>query len=416
MAGSGVSGGDGPTNVVQVNFQSPGHPNRGRTNSATASSTKTLRTEAEELSKRNDPFQKLTTRLTYFFSKPESQNDKAQEIKNACWDDLTDDKRPVFEPNFGNLTNATFSKSPKGLTITLSQDHVDQGYLQVLSDLTLVAEVIKRSINQNSENAIVGFTSDPIEKIKIISHPKRNTEITVQEMRKNNPYEIGPEFKFVNSIKNGIIPVANGMFNLDDVLAGKHRTSGENNHQLEVLAFNRSENTLNNPLLHMFEIHKPILTAQNKIYLTTDANPDSYENEAIMQAFKYHDPQNKLLELLGDHNNGKVFHKTTHKPPQRYSPDTDHLDPIYTASIRNMSDYTPDDKNSEYYHHGTGEMLRHPDLGALARIDSLKLLTQGAYTKDYEGMLTTQYTKNNVNRQLLRDIHTKHQAAATKGN
>ena len=400
--------------VITVNFTG-GERGKVIDSLAIAPSTRFSRTDAQNFSQGNDPFEELTTRLTDFFSKPESQNDRAQEIKNACWDDLTDDKKPVFEPDFSNLKNAQFSKSPEGLTITLSPEHVNEGYLQVLSDLTLVAEVIKKSISKEAEDPI-GFTSNPIEKIKIISHPERNTEITVQEMRKNNPYEIGPEFKFVNLRKDGIIPVANGMFNLDDVLAGKHRTSGENNHQLEVLAFNRLENTLNNPLLHMFEIHKPILTAQNKIYLTTDANPDSYENEAIMQAFKYHDPQNKLLELLGDHNNGKVFHKTTHKPPQRYSPDTDHLDPIYTASIRNMSDYTPDDKNSEYYHHGTGEMLRHPDLGALARIDSLKLLTQGAYTKDYEGMLTTQYTKNNVNRQLLLDIHTKHQAAATKGN
>ena len=308
--------------VIPVNFTSG---NRGRIlNDNNSGVNQPGRPRVEELSKKNDSFEELATRLTDFFSKSESQNDQAQEIKNACWNDLTDDKKPVFEPDFSNLKNAQFSKSSEGLTITLSKEHVNEGYLQVLSDLTLVAEVIKRSINQNSENAIVGFTSDPIEKIKIISHPKRNTEITVQEMRKNNPYEIGPEFKFVNSRKDGIIPVANGMFNLDDVLAGKHRTSGENNHQLEVLAFNRSENTLNNPLLHMFEIHKPILTAQNKIYLATDANPDSYENEAIMRAFKYQDPQNKLLELLGDHNNGKVFHKTTHKPPKRYSPDTDH--------------------------------------------------------------------------------------------
>ena len=416
MTGSGIHIGQTDagqtTNVVAITTRKPVPVIESTENPLLPPGNSPVSTDIRRLSQKNDPFGDLATRLTDVFS--ESRNNKAQEIKNACWSDLTEDKKPVFEPNFENLKTAQFSKSPEGLTITLSPDHVDQGYLQVLSDLTLVAEMIKRSINKNSENSIVGFTSDPIEKIKIISHPKRNTVITVQAMIKNNPYEIGPEFKFVNSRKDGIIPVANGMFNLDDVQADKLRTRSENNHQLEVLAFNRSENTLNNPLLHMFAMQKPILTAQNRIYLTPLANSDSYEHEAIMRAFKYEPHHQKLLEFLGQHNGGTVFHKTTHNPPTRESLETSHLDPSYTDAVREMSDYTRDQEKPEYYHHGTEEMLRHPDLGLLARMDGLTLLEQGTYPKD-EGLLTTRYTKENVDRELLLNIHAKH-VAKNKAN
>jgi hypothetical protein len=80
-----------------------------------------------------------------------------------------------------------------------------------------------------------------------------------------------------------------------------------------------------------------------------------------------------------------------------------------------MSDYTPDRDNPEYYHHGTEEMLRHPDLGPLARADGVKLLTQATYPKD-QGMLLTQYAKDNVDKSLLLQIHERHQALADKAH
>ncbi|MEB3315559.1 MAG: hypothetical protein VKK32_05050 [Candidatus Melainabacteria bacterium] len=415
MISSGVNGGDGPSstgdNLITVDFTTNKPRSERVTNERPTHNSPSSRADVQYLSQFNDPFTELATRLTDFFSKPESENHQAQEIKNACWNDLTDDKRPVFEPNFGNLRDAQFSKSPEGLTITLSQDHVEQGYLQVLSDLTLVAEVIKRSISKEAEDPI-GFTANPIENIKIISHPKRNTEISVKEMIKNEPYEVGPEFKFVNSRKDGVIPVANGMFNLGDVQAGKLRTPHKNNHELEVLAFKNTPD----PILEMFAINKPLLTARNTIYLASPANPDSYEHEAIMDAFDYQTPRAELINILSNYNNdGKVFYATTHNPPKRGSLETSHVDPNSATILRNMLDYSQDANNPERYHPNTLDMLRHRDLDPLARIDALTLLTQGTYPQHPNGgLLTTQYTLEHRDMGKLREIHAKHQKAANK--
>jgi hypothetical protein len=248
MAISGVSGGNGPSghnNVIRVNFQPPGHPSRGKIQSPTAPLIDPPRANAEELSKRDDPFQKLATRLTNFFSNPESDNNKAQEIKNACWDNLTEEEKPVFKPDFANLRNAQFFKSPEGLTITLNPGHVDQGYLQVLADLTLVAEMIKKSIDKDAEDSIGGFNSHPIEKIKIISHPDRNLTLSSPEIIKISDYQLGPEFKFIESEAYGLIPVANGMFNLNDVQEGKLSTPNNNNNHLDNGVIKNSQSSLN---------------------------------------------------------------------------------------------------------------------------------------------------------------------------
>ena len=274
-----------------------------------------------------------------------------------------------------------------------------------------MAEVIKRLIDNRTEDCITGFNAHPVEKIKIISHPKRNTEITVKQMIGNQPYEVGPEFKFVNSRNDGIIPVANGMFNLGDVHGGELRTPSESNHHLEALAF---KNT-NDPILDMFAVNKPLFTARNTIHLASAANPNSYEHEAIMDAFKYREPRAKLIEILSDHNEGKVFYATTHKPPERGSLEKSHVDPNYASVLRKMSDYIKDGDSPERYHHNTLEMLGHHNLNQLARIDALTLLTQGTYPQHPdEGLLTTQYTLKHRDMGKLREIHAKHQEAANK--
>jgi hypothetical protein len=419
MMDSGVDGANGinlhnkpSSKVIEANF-TPG-AERGRIAKSEEPPRLTgSRANVEELSQKNDPFGDLATRLADFFSKPESLNDKAPAIKNACWNDLTD-KKPVFEPNFDNLRKAQFSKSPEGgLTITLSPDHVDQGYLQVLSDLTLVAEVIKRSIYKNAEDPIRGFVdAEPIEKIKIITHPERNAEISVQEMIKNKPYEVGPEFKFVNSRKDGVIPVANGMFNLGDVQADKLRTPLNNNHKLEIFAFKNTPDAI----LETFAINKPLLTARNTIYLASPANPNSYEHEAIMDACDYKRHRVELISILSDHNDdSRVFYPTTHNPPSRRSLEKSHVDPLYADRLRKMLDYTQDEDNPERYHLNRLEVLGHRDLDPLARIDALALLTQGTYPEHPdEGLFTTQYARTHRDMKKLREIHKKHQEAANK--
>jgi hypothetical protein len=373
------------------------------------------RVGVEGLSQRNDPFGELATRLTDFFS--ESRNDKAQAIKNACWGELKSDKKPVFEPNFENLRAATFSKSPEspeGLTITLSPEHVNEGYLQVLSDLTLVAEVIKRSIYKGGEDIIEGFTSDPIEKIKIITHPERNLVIPGEEIVKNNPYEIGPEFKFIKSATYGLIPVANGMFNLNDFQTGKLRTPNKGNKRLEPLAFNSLNKSLYDPILQMFEIQRPYLTAQNKIHLTP-LDTDSYGYEITMYAFGYKDAQTQLLTLLGEHNKGDVFANTSHQRPTHQSLDVCHLDAKYTTSIREMSRYKTDENQSSYRHHGTSEMLEHTDLSPLTRIDALKAINQGVNPRRVVGgTLLPLYASEHADLDRIQEIHRKYEAAGKR--
>jgi hypothetical protein len=369
----------------------------------------------KDLSQGNDPFEELTTRLTDFFSKPESENNQAQGIKNACWNNLTEEQKPVFKPDFDNLRTAQFSKSPEGgLTITLSSNHVYQGYLQVLSDLTLVAEVIKRSIYKGAENPIGGFDAKHIEKIKIITHPERNLVIPGEEIVKNNPYEIGPEFKFIKSATCGLIPVANGMFNLDDFITGKLRTPNNNNSHLEPLAFNSLNKSLNDAVLQLFELQRPYLTAQNKIHLTP-LNTDSYGYEITMDAFGYKGAQTELLTLLGKHNNGDVFTDTSHQRPRDQSLEVCHLDPKYTISVREMSRYKPDEQQLSYHHHGRQEMLEHQDLNVLSRFDALKAINQGANPrKGTGGTLLPLYASVHADTDRMHEIHRKYEAAGKR--
>ena len=323
-----------------------------------------------KLSEKNDPFGDLATRLTDFFSQPESQNHQAQEIKNACWDSLGDDKKPVFKPVFEHLKTATFSKSPEGLTITLSPNHVDQGYLQVLSDLTLVAEVIKRSINQNSENAIVGFTSDPIEKIKIISHPDRNLVIPVTQINKNLNYQIGPEFKFIESETYGLIPVASGMFNLDDVQKGKLKTRNNNNSQLEQFAFNGSDT---NTLAHVADLRKMYFTPYNTMFVSP-MNEFHRAYRIIQDGFEYREPTEQFEEIIKNHNSGPIYdHMIT--PAISRSTEASPLDASYTGAVREMGRLQK--KDPETFIHGNPEIFTNQNLSELTKVDSLKLLTHG---------------------------------------
>lgn len=375
MTGSGVGGGgklvigDFGGGVTRLDTNTP--PIEATGTQSANSQVLDLRPKLKQLSQGNDPFEELATRLTDFFSKPEAQNDKAPAIKNACWNDLTDDKKPVFEPTFENLTGAKFSKNPEGgLTITLSQEHVNEGYLQVLSDLTLVAEVIKRSIHQNSENAIVGFTSDPIEKIKIITHPERNLVIPVDQITKNLDYKIGPEFKFIKSETYGLIPVANGMFNLSDVQAGKLRAPISSNSHLESLAFNASDD---NPLPQITDFRKTYFTAFNKLFVSP-MNEHHRAYRIIQDGFEYRKPTENFEQIIKEHNNGQIYdHMNT--PAISRSTEASHLDASYTGAVREMGRLQ--EKNSETFIHGNPDIFANQQLSELTKVDSLKLLTHG---------------------------------------
>ena len=368
MISSEISGGDGPSNTPSNLIIGDFTRNRTRServaNPGQTHSSLGYRADAQGLFQAHDPFTELATRLTDFFSNPESDNNKAQEIKNACWDNLTDGKKPVFEPNFENLRNAKFSKSQEGLTITLSQDHVEQGYLQVLSDLTLVAEVIKRSIDKSTEDSITGFTSNPIENIKIISHPDRNLLIPLNQINRNLDYKIGPEFKLIES-KSGLTPVASGMFNLDDVQANKLKTPSSNNSHLGDLAFNaRTEN----PLQEMYDLRTAYLTASNKIFLTP-LNKARGTN-LVMEGFGYDKPNQELEDLVGQHNKGRIYNNDISVPLRR-DIGTTSLDPDYRKALREMSDYELENPNKIL--HRSPEALSHPQIGRLIAIDALQL-------------------------------------------
>jgi hypothetical protein len=329
--------------------------------------TISTRQTGNSLSQSNDPFGDLAARLTDFFSNSESRNNTTQEIQNACWNDLTQDKKPVFEPNFKNLETAQFSKSPEGLTITLSQDHVDQGYLQVLSDLTLVAEVIKRSISKEAEHSI-GFTSDPIEKIKIITHPDRNLVIPVEKINRNLDYKIGPEFKFIKS-KSDLTPVASGMFNLDDVQSNKLRTRSSNNNHLEDFAFNALSE---NPLQEMYDLRTAYLTASNKIFLTP-LDIKTRGTKLVMEGFGYDKPNQELESIVGQHNGGRIYNNDI-LIPLRKDIGTTSLDPSYTEAVRKISEYEIETPTKIL--HGSPEALSHRQVERLTAIDALKLFNR----------------------------------------
>jgi hypothetical protein len=398
MAISGVNGGDGPSGtdskVIRVNFGDRSH--RIITNPGQTHSSPSYRADARDLFQVHDPFTELATRLTDFFSKPESENHEAQEIKNACWNDLADDKRPVFEPNFENLRNAKFSKSQEGLIITLSKDHVDQGYLQVLADLTLVAEVVKRSINRNTEDSITGFNSNPIEKIKIISHPDRNLLIPLNQIQRNLDYKIGPEFKLIES-KSGLTPVASGMFNLDDVQANKLKTPSDNNSHLGDLAFNAQTE---NPLQEMYDLRTAYLTASNKIFLTPLTRARG--TNLVMEGFGYDKPNQELEDLVGQHNKGRIYNNDISVPLRR-DIGTTSLDPDYRKALRTMSDYEFETPTKIL--HRSPEALSHPQIGRLIAIDALQLFKREiAVVAPDNTWIIPGYAIDNANREAIHRI------------
>jgi hypothetical protein len=357
-------------NLIPIDFNAKKRID-GQTNTSALepSSSKEPRTAIQRFSQGNDPFEELATRLTDFFLQPESQNNKAQAIKNACWGELTPDKKPVCEPNFENLRAATFFKSPEGLTITLSPDHVDQGYLQVLSDLTLVAEVIKKLISKEAEDPI-GFTSNPVENIKIITHPKRNLVIPVEEITKSLDYQIGPEFKFIESETYGLIPVANGMFNPDDVQKGKVKTRKDSSIELEQFAFNGSAT---NTLAHVAEFRKLYYTGQDRMFVSP-MNRHHRAYRIMEDGFGYREQIEKLEEILKKHNKGTIY---DHMNPPAISRSTKAypLDASYTRAVREMGQLK--EKDSETFIHTNPDIFTNEQLSELAKLDGLKLLTHG---------------------------------------
>ncbi len=390
--------------VITVNFTGG---ERGRILDDNNSGVNQLgRPRVEELSKKNDSFEELATRLTDFFSQPEAQNDKASAIKNACWNDLTDDKKPVFEPDFSNLKNAQFSKSSEGLTITLSKEHVNEGYLQVLSDLTLVAEVIKRSISKEAEDPI-GFTSNPIEKIKIISHPERNLVIPVDKITKNLDYQIGPEFKFIQSETYGLIPVANGMFNLDDVRGGKLGTVNKDNKYLEEFAFN-GKDSLNNPLSHVYDFNRSYLTPQNKIFILPPENKRMNGYRAVMEGYGYQKIQGQLQDILSIHNSGRIIDNSEGNQLDILGTTRrSYMDPIYKQAIRSTALYE-DCGNDIFRPKYQEDVGLNPAAAALLEIDSLTLQGRNgtsALKKKVNNYITTEYARRNQNPKTLSAIY-----------
>jgi hypothetical protein len=363
---------------------------------------------AIKLSKTNDPFGDLATRLTDFFLQPESQNNKAPAIKNACWGELTPNKKPVFEPNFENLRAATFSKSPEGLTITLSPEHVNEGYLQVLSDLTLVAEVIKRLIDKETEDCITGFQAHPVENIKIITHPERNLVIQGEKITRNLNYQIGPEFKFIQSETYGLIPVANGMFNLDDVRGGKLGTVNKDNiHYLEKFAFN-GEDSLNDPLSHLCDFNGLFLTAQNLMFISPPANRAMRGFKAVMEGYGYGSKQGELEDWLHQHNGGPIIdnsegnrdgiHKTIRKSK---------LEGIYKKLIRNAAMYE-DSGNGIFRPRHQDCVELNPAAESIFRIDALTLQGQNGVStlkKRSNSYITTEYAEKNQDIKRLDAIY-----------
>lgn len=359
-----------------------------------------------KLSGKNDPFGDLATRLTDFFSQPEAQNDKASAIKNACWNDLTD-KKPVFEPNFENLKTAQFSKSPEGLTITLSPNHVDQGYLQVLSDLTLVAEVIKRLIDNRTEDGITGFNAHPVENIKIITHPERNLVIPVDKITKNLDYQIGPEFKFIQSETYGLIPVANGMFNLDDVIGGKLGTVNKDNKYLEEFAFN-GKDSLNNPLSHVYDFNRSYLTPQNKIFILPPENKRMNGYRAVMEGYGYQKIQGQLQDILSIHNSGRIIDNSEGNQLDILGTTRrSYMDPIYKQAIRSTALYE-DCGNDIFRPKYQEDVGLNPAAAALLEIDSLTLQGRNgtsALKKKVNNYITTEYARRNQNPKTLSAIY-----------
>jgi hypothetical protein len=392
--------------VIPVNFTSG---NRGRILDDNNSDVNQLgRPRVEELSKKNDSFEELATRLTDFFSKSESQNDQAQEIKNACWNDLTDDKKPVFEPDFSNLKNAQFSKSSEGLTITLSPEHVNEGYLQVLSDLTLVAEVIKRLIDNRTEDGITGFNAHPVENIKIITHPERNLVIQGEKITRNLNYQIGPEFKFIQSKTYGLIPVANGMFNRDDVREGKLGTvNKDNTDYLEKFAFN-GEDSLNDPLSHLYDFNRSYLTPQNKIFILPPENRNMKGFKAVMDGYGYGSKQAELEEWLSKHNRGPIIDNSEgNQADIQRTIKISNMDSIYKKRIRETAKYEPSGNNIFRPRHQDHVAL-NPAAASMLEIDGLTLQGRNGISPlktQNDSYVTTEYAERNQKPRVLDAIY-----------
>jgi len=306
----------------------------------------------------------LQNDLGEFLANPSANHELDTFIK-SCMDDGS-----KLMPDADNLKSIKLEAKGDHLVLNINPNHLKQGYLQVLSDLNLLAKFIDSKI-QDSKNT---FTENPFKSLKVVSHPDRNLVLTLDQLAVSRVYEFGPEIKFIQFPKQkSYLPYLVGPPRLEDVADGTYSTSKNKQGFLSEIALSPHDLSTFNPLTDALTVRKPVLGLDGKLKLAV-RDKASVVDRMFFNDFGYDQHSEKLDNILRE-NTGIYLHSMpVLQPPIPYN---SVLNPPWSPPIREMLQYEPTPGKGERDFSVTNvEKLTNPVIDKLARQEALLIAEQ----------------------------------------
>lgn len=307
----------------------------------------------------------LQNDLGEFLANPSANHELDTFIK-SCIDDGS-----KLTPNADNLKFIKLEAKGDHLVLNINPDHLKQGYLQVLSDLNLLAKFIDSKI-QDSKNT---FTENPFKSLKVVSRPDRNLILTPEQMATNESYEFGPEIRFIKfPNKLSHLPYLVGPPRLEDVASGAYSINQDKQNFLEEISLSPSNLDTFKPLTEALVLRKPVFGVDGKFQLTL-REPALPSDKQMFGLLGYGNLSNDIDSLFRK-NGGLYLHNIILPQPADRLNDFI-LNPPFSEPIRKMLDYKPTPGKSNDFSCTNFTALGIPAIDKLARLDALIIGEQG---------------------------------------
>lgn len=310
--------------------------------------------------------------LQNFLQRPSSGHDLDKLIQ-SCVDDGS-----KLLPNADNLKSIKLETSANDLILNISTDHLKQGYLQVLSDLNLVAKFVDSKVQDPKD------IENIFKSLKVVSHPDRNLVLTLDQLAQNRSYEFGPEIKFVQFPKQkSYLPYLVGPPRLEDVEVGAYSIDQKNKQNfLQEIALSPKNLDTFNPLTDVLTVRKPVLGVDGKFKIAFRNHTDKTDM-MLFNDFGYHQHSEKLEDILRANGGMYAHFMPLLQPPTLHN---SVLHPPWSPAIREMIQYEPTPGKEERDLSVTGmEQLAHPVIQNLARQDALLVAEQAITPRIMKG-------------------------------
>lgn len=375
----------------------------------------------QQVSSKNSSETIRETSLPRIYSKSDFQNDISEFLANPSLDKNLDkliqlslDEGIKLQPNPDNLKSINLETKGTDLVLNISQDHLKQGYMQVLSDLTLVAKFVDSKIQTEKMKA------NPFDSLNVVTRPDRNLLLSSEEIINSNQqvYEFGPEIKFLKlpNQKVSYNPYLVGLPRLEDVQRGEYSIGNNKQSFLESLALTPHDLTTFNPVTDAALFRKPILGADNILRLSVISTGTPLH-------FIFNHPQllykedNALLEekIKQDFPQQRLHLHSFISPmadPAETNPDRkikrSLLDPAWSEPILRILQYTNPPKESEFYgHHNRVYVsdqtpLSNPSFDELSRQHALTVVND----RNLCPMMMNYYSDGRIGEGLFLPMHT----------